>query len=404
MMNRYLIIADDFTGANDTGVQLTKRGIETHVVLDGKNINNDSISYVLDTESRGLSEEKAYESLKEHVDGIFDHEFDLVYKKIDSTIRGNITSELKAVDQEFKAELIIFAPSFPEIGRVTKDGIHFVNGKRITETEFARDPLKPVNEDNIQKLLQAGFEETVVHHSLAEIRDNNVNFEGARIHTFDAEENLDLEKIVLFAMNTDKKILWVGSAGMANIILKVYKPYKPALAVVGSLSEVSRMQIKYAENKGTKVLKIDFTDILKNGNFDKYVNQAVEILNSGNDLIITSSYNQDDYKETINIGEEMSMGKAEISNLVQDILGQISVEIIKKVDISGIFVTGGDTAMGLIENSKADGSQIVEEIMTGIPLMKLVGGDIDGYNMVTKAGAFGNEDSIYYSLNKLKEA
>ena len=403
-MNRYLIIADDFTGANDTGVQLTKRGIETHVVLDGKNINNDSISYVLDTESRGLSEEKAYESLKEHVDAIFDHEFDLVYKKIDSTIRGNITSELKAVDQEFKAELIIFAPSFPEIGRVTKDGVHFVNGKRITETEFARDPLKPVNEDNIQKLLQAGFEETVVHHSLTEIRDNNVNFEGARIHTFDAEENLDLEKIVLFAMNTDKKILWVGSAGMANIILKVYKPYKPALAVVGSLSEVSRKQIKYAENKGTKVLKIDFTDILKNENFDKYVNQAVEILNSGNDLIITSSYNQDDYKETINIGEEMSMGKAEISNLVQDILGQISVEIIKKVDISGIFVTGGDTAMGLIENSKADGSQIVEEIMTGIPLMKLVGGDIDGYNMVTKAGAFGNEDSIYYSLNKLKEA
>lgn len=403
-MNRYLIIADDFTGANDTGVQLTKRGIETHVVLDGKNINNDSISYVLDTESRGLSEEKAYESLKEHVDAIFDHEFDLVYKKIDSTIRGNITSELKAVDQEFKAELIIFAPSFPEIGRVTKDGVHFVNGKRITETEFARDPLKPVNEDNIQKLLQAGFEETVVHHSLTEIRDNNVNFEGARIHTFDAEENLDLEKIVLFAMNTDKKILWVGSAGMANIILKVYKPYKPALAVVGSLSEVSRKQIKYAENKGTKVLKIDFTDILKNENFDKYVNQAVEIFNSGNDLIITSSYNQDDYKETINIGEEMSMGKAEISNLVQDILGQISVEIIKKVDISGIFVTGGDTAMGLIENSKADGSQIVEEIMTGIPLMKLVGGDIDGYNMVTKAGAFGNEDSIYYSLNKLKEA
>lgn len=402
-MNRYLIIADDFTGANDTGVQLTKREIETHVVLDGKNINNKDISYVLDTESRALSEEQAYERLKNQLDGIFNNHFDLVYKKIDSTIRGNITSELKALDEEFNSDLIIFAPAFPDIGRVTKDGIHFVNGKRITETEFSRDPLKPVEEDNIQKLLELGLNERVIHHNIDEIRDNNVVFEGGRVHTFDAEDNLDLEKIVIFAMNTDKKILWVGSAGLANTILKVFKPFKPALAIVGSLSEVSRNQIKYAEDKGVKVLKIDIADIIKNKSMGEYVNQAAEILNRGNDLIVTSSYDEGDYEETIKLSKELSMTNAEISGLVQDILGEICVETINQSDISGIFVTGGDTAMGFLKASKSEGSQIIEEIMTGIPLMKLVGGNFNGYKMVSKAGAFGNEDALYFSISKIKE-
>lgn len=402
-MNRYLIIADDFTGANDTGVQLTKREIETHVVLDGKSINNKNISYVLDTESRALSEEKAYERLKKQLDGIFNNNFDLVFKKIDSTIRGNITSELKALDEEFKPDIIIFAPAFPDIGRITKDGIHFVNGERITDTEFSRDPLKPVEEDNIKKLLELGFEEAIVHHSLDDIRDNNVVFEGGRIHTFDAESNLDLEKIVVFAMNTDKKILWVGSAGLANTILKVYKPFKPALAIIGSLSEVSRKQIKYAEDKGVKVLKIDIADILKNETKDDYIKEAVGILSKGNDLIITSSYDEGDYEETIKLSKELSMTKGEISGLVQDILGEISVKTINQSNISGIFVTGGDTAMGFLKSSDSEGSQIVEEIMTGIPLMKLVGGDFNGYKMVSKAGAFGNEDALYFSINKIKE-
>lgn len=402
-MNRYLIIADDFTGANDTGVQLTKREIETHVVLDGKNINNKDISYVLDTESRALSEEEAYERLKNQMNGIFNNHFDLVYKKIDSTIRGNITSELIAIDEEFKPDLIIFAPAFPDIGRVTKDGVHFVNGKRITETEFSRDPLKPVKEDNIQRLLELGFEEPIIHHSIDEIRNHRIEFEKGRIHTFDAEDNHDLERIAVAALNTDKKVLWVGSAGLANTILKVVKPFKPSLAIVGSLSEVSRKQIKYAEDKGVKVLKIDIADILKNKTMEKYINQAMEILNKGNDLIITSSYDEDDYEETIKLSKELSMTNAEISGLVQDILGEISVKTINQSEISGIFVTGGDTAMGLLKSSKSEGSQIVEEIMTGIPLMKLVGGNFNRYKMVSKAGAFGNEDALYFSINKLKE-
>lgn len=402
-MKRALIIADDFTGANDTGVQLTKRGMETYVVLDGENIKKDNISYVLDTESRILGSEEAYERLKKQLKGIFTKGFDLVYKKIDSTLRGNIVSELKAMDEEYKADLIIFAPAFPDIGRVTKDGIHFVNETRITNTEFSRDPQNPVIEDNIQKILQLGFSESVTHHSLEKIRKDNIKLSKGRIHTFDATNNQDLNKIATVAINTGKKVLWVGSAALANVILNIYKPFKPALGVVGSLSEVSRKQMRYAEKKGIKILEISISDILNGASIEDYINNAVELLVNNNDLILTSSYYSESYRKTMKMGDTLSLNKEEISSLVSEILGKISKEIIKRVQVAGLFITGGDTAMGFIKSTKAIGSHIVEEIMTGIPLMELNGGDFHGLKVVTKAGAFGNKEALYYSMGKIKE-
>jgi len=402
-MKRCLIIADDFTGANDTGVQLVIRGIETNVILDGKDITDGNISYVLDTETRNMNSELAYRSVKEKLNGIYFDDFDLIYKKVDSTLRGNISSELKAIDEEYKPDLIVFAPSYPDNGRITKNAIHYVNNTRVIETEFSKDPKKPVMEDNIQKILKSNFTEQVIHHNLREIRENKINLENARIHTFDAENNSDLEKIILSAISTDKKVLWVGSAGLANVILNIVKPKKPVLAIVGSLSEVSRKQVKYAENKGINVLKIDVSSILRGKNIEDYSNLAKDILNQGKDLIITSAYDLEDYEKSINVGKTLSKTKEEVSSITQDILGRIGKNIVETSNISGLFITGGDIAIGFIKNTNTIGSKIIDEIATGIPLMKLIGGEFNGLKVVTKAGGFGKEEAIYYSIEKLKE-
>jgi uncharacterized protein YgbK (DUF1537 family) len=403
-MKRCLIIADDFTGANDTGVQLVIRGIETNVILDGKDITDVNISYVLDTETRNMNSELAYRCVKDKLIGICFNDFDLIYKKVDSTLRGNISSELKAIDEEYKPDLIVFAPAYPDNGRITKNAIHYVNNTRVIESEFSKDPKKPVMEDNIQKILQFNFSEPVIHHNLTEIRENKINLKNARIHTFDAENNGDLEKMVLSAISTDKKVLWVGSAGLANVILNIVRPKKPVLAIVGSLSEVSRKQVKYAENKGISVLKIDVSSILQGeNNIEDYTNLAKDILNQGKDLIITSAYDLIDYEKSINVGKTLSKTKEEVSSITQDILGGIGKKIIETSNISGLFITGGDVAIGFIKNTNTVGSKIIEEISTGIPLMKLIGGEFNGLKVVTKAGGFGKEEAIYHSIEKLKE-
>ena len=63
-MDRYLIIADDFTGANDTGVQLRRRGLATSVIFSGKKLPVGTGCLVVDTESRGTTAETASASVE----------------------------------------------------------------------------------------------------------------------------------------------------------------------------------------------------------------------------------------------------------------------------------------------------------------------------------------------------
>jgi uncharacterized protein YgbK (DUF1537 family) len=103
-MENYLIIADDFTGSNDTGVQLRRRGIPVKVVFSDKLITGED-SCVLDTESRALKAQEAFEKVSQDVASIPFNRFSHVMKKVDSTLRGSIGAEIKAIDQYYKKRL-----------------------------------------------------------------------------------------------------------------------------------------------------------------------------------------------------------------------------------------------------------------------------------------------------------
>ena len=88
-MAKFLMIADDFTGAGDAGVQMSKNGIEARIAFDTDGIDPTQ-SYVIDSESRNIPAQDAYEKVKSIYQDMEAYHFDHYYKKIDSTIRGNI--------------------------------------------------------------------------------------------------------------------------------------------------------------------------------------------------------------------------------------------------------------------------------------------------------------------------
>ena len=100
MEERNLIIADDFTGSNDTVVQLRRRGFPTEVLFCGKPMGADR-SIVIDTESRTVHPDHAYEIVSHALEDVDFDSFRYVIKKVDSTMRGNIAAEIKAVDEHF---------------------------------------------------------------------------------------------------------------------------------------------------------------------------------------------------------------------------------------------------------------------------------------------------------------
>jgi uncharacterized protein YgbK (DUF1537 family) len=402
-MDKFLIIADDFTGASDTGVQLRKRGIKTDVLFEFTNIEDKAKSFVIDTESRGLSPEEAFKNVELKINNAFKNKFNYVFKKVDSTLRGNIAAEIKAVDKYYNAELIIFAPAYPDSRRTTIDGIQKINGIPITETEIAKDPMKPVEIDNINFLLKDEFDEEVTHVYLKEIRENKMDLSKGRIFTFDSETNEDLISIVRKIISHSKKVLWVGSAGLADSILKVKMPTKPSIAVIGSISEVSRKQLHYAKSKGINIINVDIESILKNKDTDKIVTDAIDKINGGLDVIIASTYERSDYEKAIKTGGTLGYSREDVSIFTQNVLGEIIEKIIKQSKISGLFLTGGDTAIAVIKKLGVSGASMKQELMTGIPLMTLYGGENRGLNVITKAGAFGEENAIEYCMKKLKE-
>lgn len=405
MNKRYLIIADDFTGANDTGVQLRRRGFPTEVIFAGK-VPDAEKSTVIDTESRAVHPDQAYETVYGSLKNLDFRDYQYVIKKIDSTMRGNIAAEIKAVDEAYRPEMMVFAPAFPDLGRTTVDGVQRLNGVEICKTELSRDPKNPVVEDNLVRLLSHIYEEQIVLKRLPAVKSASFGLSDGRIFVCDADSNEDLTKICLSAKQSGKRVLYIGTAGIADALMQLENPSMPAFGVAASVSAVTNMQMRYCEQSGITMVMLPVCRILS-GEEDPehYKNQALSALKQGKDTILLtdSAYDRGNVELSLEMGERMGMTSAETSDKVRRLVGRLAKEILEEAAVSGVFLTGGDTALGMMDCIEAEGAEIMQEILVGIPMVKVRGKNFDGMKLVTKAGAFGSEDAVAFAMRKLKE-
>ena len=401
-MGYFLMIADDFTGAADSGVQMTKNGIETHIVFDADHIDENK-SYVIDTETRNLSGEEAYAKVKGILTSLKGKPFDHYYKKIDSTIRGNIHDELQSAIEVLEPELIVFNPGNPDNGRIVMDGTLMMNGVRILNTEIVKDPLSRVKEDNLKRLLESAMHEPVRHFTLEEIRSGKLQLGEERILTYDLLSNGDSETIVRFVMGTGKRVLWVGSAGLANVLLHFLKPKYPVLALVGSISNISREQVLNAVQDGAQLVPVSIAEILKGKPLDSYARIAVSYLKEEKDVVVVTAQTRTDYEEAVRVGEKMGMSKEDVCVYTQSKIGELSSIILKQVKVKGLFLTGGDTTISVTKANHSTGAMTQREILPTVAQVVLDGGDYPELPCVVKGGAIGNADALVKAIHYIKE-
>jgi uncharacterized protein YgbK (DUF1537 family) len=193
-----LVIADDLTGASDAGLQFAKRGLRTVVWLDRQPalLAIDADVIVVDTDSRAATPEDASWRLKTLLARVRPLTPSRVFKKIDSTLRGHIGAELRALLDALPDALAIVCPAFPKQGRTCRDGVVFVHGIRVDETSFARDPVSPVSDARVSAKLEA----PAASLTLAQLRAGTaslndaveyVRAHGIRIVVADAETDDD---------------------------------------------------------------------------------------------------------------------------------------------------------------------------------------------------------------------
>jgi uncharacterized protein YgbK (DUF1537 family) len=151
MPKRLTIIADDLTGAMDSSGYLAGLGLSVVVYLYRHTRTTATVS-VISTDSRKDAPSVAEEKIERMSQGLRGQ---IVFKKVDSTLRGNIGTELTALMETLGYEKAVLAPAFPEVGRTVVNGVLLVQGKPVAETDFARDPITPVSESNILSLLKS---------------------------------------------------------------------------------------------------------------------------------------------------------------------------------------------------------------------------------------------------------
>lgn len=403
-----LIIADDLSGAADCAIACVQAGLESLVVLDGDDAATPGAeALAIDTDSRRLSPAAAADAtarvLRQHAGP-----GTLVFKKIDSTLRGNAAVEIAAglavIRERDPAAnpTAIVAPAFPGAGRTTRAGCQLVNGTPVEETEIWRNEGIAGRAHIPSMLAAAGLR--VGSIDLATIRDPArlalAFAAGSRNHdalVCDAEADADLQAIADAGQNLGRSILWAGSAGIAAHLPRaagLTRPPGPAataasrrdgavICLVGSLSGISRDQFKNL-TAADGIVSFEITpEVLRAGPGDEaWIGQSARIgdaIAAGQDIALL-------------LGADANPDHAEGLALCRA-LGRLIAAHVSHA--SGLIATGGETARAVLQALDVAALRLVGQVEPGIPLSLIVStGAHGGLRMITKAGAFGGPDTL----------
>lgn len=331
--NRWILaLADDLTGALEAGAKFAECGMRARVTTKLSLAEPPDVCVVVvDTETRHLSARRAYEAVREAASAALRFAPWLIYKKTDSTLRGNIRAEFRALVELMPCRPMAYAPAYPEMGRTVRRSRLLINGVPVEETVFADDPLDPVRESDCGAMLR-----------------------GLPVEVVDGETEDDVLAVAARITATDPPALSAGPAALAGALARLlgtrragldraWPRLERCLVVNGSRHPASAAQVTRARAAGCFEHGWRLFDGAPGGT-----------------------------------GLERATRTGEL------VRRQIDAS---RVDVLAIF--GGDTAMGIHRALGAAPFESWAEILPGVPLSRC--GDLF---WITKAGGFGAEDIL----------
>jgi 2-keto-3-deoxygluconate permease len=419
---KMIIIADDLTGAADTAVQFSKRGIKSLVINDIDNAGRSWNEYdvlAVNTASRSDTGDMAYRKTLNTGKVLSGRDIKLIYKKVDSTLRGNIGAELSGLMDSLKISFCVLVPALPEQGRIVIDGNLYVKGVLLSDTEVKSDPTKPVTESYIPAIISKQTDkktEVISYTRVIEGRDSLISAikqhinNNVQILVIDAREKENLKIIASALAGLKEKILISGSLGLAEFIPEYFlaeKMRKSNIIIAGSVSSVTLSQIDYVKaHSDTDQIDINIPELFAGGKTkekERVIDIVQDSCKKGNDVIIRSAGNRSDMDKSFEAGKNSGLDKPEVSEIIASFLGEIAAEIIRGVSINGMLLTGGDTALKTAKALNVSGLIVENEVLPGMPFGYFSDMAYKDIKIITKAGGFGTEDSIYKVLEFLKK-
>ncbi|MGG4032925.1 four-carbon acid sugar kinase family protein [Paenibacillus cisolokensis] len=442
-MLKIAIIADDLTGANDCAVRLTAKGCRPFIMIrpvdgadassfpsaavtgGGPSVDARFPQLVIDTDSRASRAEEAYAKVKEAAEFVKRSGFSFVYKKIDSTFRGNTGREIDALYDVYRPDFVVIAPAYPKHGRQVMDGKLYMHGLPLHETEIARDPKTPVTISDIPALLRSQTTRSVglltrseLHEADFRLNDRLSRFrsENTPYLVFDSLDDDDLRRIVEGVNNSGYSVVWAGSAGLIGqlpaeegndeeIRLAVTHGEATILVVVGSVSPRSRKQLEVLLRQ-PDVLPLEMrSHVLAVGQrsgkreMERVLRKAEALHARFRTIVLYTTGHPEDVRLAQAAGRNCGLDHKKTSDNIAAALGETVAALRQFVPVGGYVLTGGDTARQVCDRIGAEWMEIVGEVEEGIPIGRL---SVGGVAAVTKAGSFGSDDALWNAVRTLR--
>src|SRR5271165_2694298 len=359
------LIADDLTGACDAAVQFAIRGRRTRVCLSRAGETSDADVVAVNTDSRDLEREAIRIRLAAVADWLVSRDSArILFKKVDSTLRGNVGTQIATALEIFACEAAVVCTAFPALNRVVAAGILRIIGAPVV------DPI-----DVVARLYEQGLDRCI------HVRPGAIEraiASGARIVSLDAVCETDLDEIAAEALTLDRRILWVGSGGLAAALARTMPRTMPRTLPAANVGGLAPLH-----PKGPVLFCIGSRHAMT------VAQQAALAACRNVRMVLWEHARREDVIKAMgdrhHVCLEIPRGEAHPQRIR---------ELIAGLPASALFLTGGDTASLVCQSLRVRGIHLLGEIAPGIPYGFLDGGELDGMMVVTKSGAFGQADAL----------
>ncbi len=431
-------VADDLTGATTAAAMFAHRGLSAIAYRDLNAAETagpaEADALLLSTGSRAMKAEEAYNTVSRAcmlLRGWGAYRFQ---KRIDTTLRGEIGSEIDAMlDVLGRDYLAVAVPSMPQNHRIVVGGYSLIDGNLLARTEVRNDIRTPVHESFVPRLLSAQTRRSVGQVTaecfaegpagIAKQMTNLYN-QGDRVIVADAITMEDIRLIAVACRQLDFPLLSVDPGPFTACLIGGDAERQPetslagietvgtVLVAVGSTTVYSQRQIDVlCADPQTERVVIHPDRFLQGEEAckDEIARAAAEALSFLNREPAPRAIVLDTATEACGFGMEEEQQRdvaraASGEDPVVDNLGRILRAVLsatKRRGIAGLYVTGGDTMAAILAQLDVSSVRVQGYIVPQVDLCRIVGGTFDGMVVASKGGLVGGEEIALLIVRKI---
>ncbi|NMB45178.1 MAG: four-carbon acid sugar kinase family protein [Firmicutes bacterium] len=423
------VVADDMTGAHDTGSMFVKSGALVYVFSYGNGREELAIDQgelpdvlILDTDSRFDPPDVAYAKVRRAAKTLWELGYRRFYKKICSAFRGNIGSELDGMLDALGEDFAGVVAGFPKNGRQTIEGIHYIHGAKLEDSEFRFDPVHPMTSSNLVDLLQKQTERKValLDHTTIE---QGAAYLGAAAEQLRSEYSyvildvVDQNSLKTIAEALHHLPVLGASSALAEELLSlpsnrdvqatIALPKQAGIGVLcaaGSLMPQTAAQVEAMRQGCAPVLELESRKMLepaKRVEAIKELSQRIaDLLVRGENVVVHTSNNPEVVAQTKALGQSRGLSTIAVSRLISEALAEVVNNCVEGLGLNRLIVAGGDTSAAVCSRLGVAGMRIWQEIAPGIPsCISLTGPPLF---LVLKPGGFGKPDFFSQAVAHLQ--